>query len=82
MLWMVVGYISGDLADDCSTSEEWEARISFEGYDPLFEQLQKYDVDCWEWIFNIGNDYPSRIRAYLIGLKMANKQLKGDDDNK
>ena len=71
-----------DIADDCSTSKEWESRISFEGYDPLFEQLQKYDNDCWEWIFAIGDTIPGRVRAYWIGLKMAFEQLEGDKNER
>ena len=69
-----------DVATDCSKAKEWETRIAYDGYDPLFDQLQKYDNDCWEWIFEIGNVIPRRVRAYLIGLKMANEQLKGDDE--
>lgn len=62
-------------AYSCTNMKNWEYIIT-QNYDEITE----ISPDAWEWIFGIGRDYPSRIRAYLIGLKMANEQLKGDVD--
>ncbi|MFW5916479.1 MAG: hypothetical protein ACOCTM_03300 [Bacteroidota bacterium] len=62
------------LADDCNNSHEWAARITYQT--DLFDRLQKYNNDCWEWIYGIGDVIPTRVRAYLIGLKMAAEQLE------
>lgn len=63
------------LANSCLDVNEWAQEFNAWYYN----ELSEVDQDCWEWIYNIGNDYPSRTRAYLIGLKMAAEQL-GDDE--
>lgn len=64
-----------NLTGSCSANKEWEFKIAYET--DLFERLQNHDIDCWEWIFRVGEVIPSRIKSYLIGLKMAAKQLEG-----
>lgn len=67
-----------ELADDCSSNKEWENKIAYETC--LFDRLSNYDSGCWEWIFRVGEVIPSRIKSYLIGLKMAAKQLGGQNE--
>lgn len=64
-----------NLTGSCSANKEWEFKIAYET--DLFEELQTHDIDCWEWIFGVGEVIPIRVRAYLIGLKMASEQLEG-----
>lgn len=64
-----------NLTGGCSTNKEWEYKIAYET--DLFEKLQNHDRDCWEWIFRVGEVIPTRIKSYLIGIKMAAEQLGG-----
>ena len=58
------------LADSCHSVAGWVDRLSYDGYMDTIS-------DSWEWLPKIGNETPSRVKAYLIGLKMANEQLNG-----
>lgn len=55
-----------------SCSEEWEWVEVIHEYEDFISDL---DVDYWEWLYNIGREYPIRVFSYLIGLQMASKQL-------
>lgn len=61
-----------ELANECSRVDEW----AYEGRDRFGSELEEFDQDYWEWIYDIGAVIPSRIRAYLVGLKMAAEQLE------
>ncbi len=58
-------------ARNCGSCSEW-AEITHR-YESL---ISKLDQDYWEWFYEIGREYPSRIYGYLIGLKMASEQLR------
>jgi hypothetical protein len=39
--------------------------------------VNEFPLLAGEWLPGCGDETPMRIRAYLIGLKMAAEQLKG-----
>jgi hypothetical protein len=57
-------------ARGCDNKRGW-AEIVNDHYD----FISGLDQDFWEWIYNIGDEIPARIHAYLIGLQMASQQL-------
>ncbi len=58
-------------ARDCSTTWEWAEIVrSHEDW------ISELDQDYWEWLYDIGNEYPAWLQSYLVGLKMASRQLK------
>ena len=59
------------LARQCTSISEWVDIVK--GSEDFLEDL---DVDYWEWMYNVGDQIPARVQAYLIGLKMAYEQLK------
>lgn len=60
-------------AESCSSQEEW----AYDCVNGRFNEfIRELDYDYWEWIYDIGNEMPVRIHAYLIGLQMASEQLK------
>jgi hypothetical protein len=61
------------VAKNCSSKEEWAYEHVNNTYHDFIYDL---DQDCWEWIYNIGDEIPWRIHAYLVGLQMASEQLK------
>ncbi|CAI3547982.1 hypothetical protein [Clostridium neonatale] len=58
--------------EECLFRSHWVQII----YSNHLDQLSDYDSDFYEWIFDIGNEYPREVQAFLIGLQMAAKQLK------
>ncbi|MED4455925.1 hypothetical protein [Metabacillus fastidiosus] len=60
-------------AESCSSKEEWALNCVNDEYSEFISELE---ADYWEWIYNIGDKMPRRIIGYLVGLKMASKQLK------
>lgn len=60
-------------AENCSWTSEWAGIVDDYEYNNFISNL---DCDYWEWMYNIGNEYPLRLRSYLIGLQMASEQLK------
>lgn len=56
---------------ECSSTSEW-THILHDKHD-FIEDLEH---DYWEWMYNAGDEYPLRLRSYLVGLKMASRQLK------
>ena len=60
-----------DSVEGCSSRSNWVQCV----YSEYLDSISDYDSDFYEWIFNIGNDYPRSVQAYLIGLKMALEQL-------
>ncbi|WP_394887657.1 hypothetical protein [Clostridium butyricum] len=63
-----------ELIDDlegCSREWEWAAVINSK-----IDEIEKYDMDYWEWMYNIGREVPARIYGYIVGLQMAAEQLK------
>lgn len=63
-------------AESCSNKEEWAYSYVNELYSDFINEL---DPDYWEWIYDIGDEFPRRIIGYLVGLKMASKQLKEEE---
>jgi hypothetical protein len=57
-------------ARGCSSADEWAYIVNETGF------ISEFEPDYWEWFYKIGNDYPWRMRGYLIGLQMASEQLK------
>jgi hypothetical protein len=57
------------MVDDCSSVKEWECKL----YD---YDINKVGYDSWEWLPGVGSVIPMRVESYLIGLKMAAKQLE------
>lgn len=63
-----------ELIDDlegCSREWEWATVINSK-----IDEIEKYDMDYWEWMYNIGREVPARIYGYIVGLQMAAEQLK------
>ena len=60
-----------DVARECNSRNDWSCHI----YENYIDDLSNYDSDFYEWIFDVGNEYPRSVQAYLIGLKMAYEQL-------
>ncbi len=65
-----------DAAECCSSKDEWAHEYVNGKYNDFISDL---DCDYWEWIYNIGDEMPRRIIGYLVGLKMASKQLKENE---
>jgi hypothetical protein len=66
-----------NLTKECVSHKEWKRLLSSSD---IVDDLVKftpdfYVTDIHEWIFTIGDDIPNNIKAHLIGLKMAAKQL-------
>ena len=60
-------------ARGCSRKEEWAGIVNESDCNDFISNL---DEDYWEWIYNVGDEIPARIHAYLIGLQMASEQLR------
>lgn len=63
-----------DLINDlkaCENKNDWVHLVN----EVHNEFIMGLDADYWEWLFDIGDETPPRLRAYLIGLKMAGEQL-------
>lgn len=58
--------------DGCQSNRDWADIVNGE----LHDDIADFDTDYWEWIYEVGEVVPSRVRAYLIGLKMAAEQLE------
>lgn len=58
--------------EECSYRSKWVQCV----YSEYLDAIDDYDSDFYEWIFDIGNEYPRSVQAFLIGLKMAWEQLK------
>lgn len=61
------------LTSECNSMKDWEFKLPYTG---LYDKLSELDQDCCEWVFGVGKSIPVRIRGYLIGLKIALKQLE------
>jgi hypothetical protein len=59
--------------ESCSSKNEWAHEYVNGVYHDFISDI---DQDYWEWIYDIGDEIPARIRGYLTGLKMASEQLK------
>jgi hypothetical protein len=55
-----------------NSREQWEWVEAVHEHEDL---ISKLDRDYWEWIYTCGDEIPTRVYAYLIGLKMASEQL-------
>lgn len=60
-----------DARDNCSTIKDWHYALNNHS-----DWIGEIDCDYWEWMYNIGDEIPMRIKGYLVGLKMAAEQLK------
>ena len=56
------------------SSEHWEWVETIHWHERFLSEL---DDDYVEWIYTCGDEIPARVYAYLIGLKMASEQLRG-----
>jgi hypothetical protein len=56
-------------AENCSSRNDWADIVNNTHF------ISDLDSDYWDWIYEIGDEIPSRIIGYLIGLKMASGQL-------
>jgi hypothetical protein len=57
-------------ARNCSSKDYWCHIVN------SYDFISDLDPDYWEWMYDIGDEIPLRIQAYLIGLKMASEQLR------
>ena len=57
-------------AEECRDEEDWCNFVKLN-----YDEIDNVDPDCWEWIFDVGMEVSSYIRAYLIGLQMAYEQV-------
>lgn len=65
-------------AEESGSVEYWRHRL--DEIDDQFS-LDEYG-DWWESLPSCGNVYGNEVVAYLLGLKMAYEQLKGEGENK
>lgn len=61
-----------EVKKECTSKKNFEFIINNH-----YDMISELDQDFWEWLPGCGDETPMRIRAYLIGLKMAAEQLKG-----
>jgi len=59
------------IINDCSTVREFQNKIHE-------LDLYQFGSEFYDWLPELGSVYPGEIRAYLIGLQMANEQLSKD----
>jgi hypothetical protein len=59
---------------DCSLTNHWEHILSNHS-----DWIGEIDCDYWEWMYSVGDEIPSRIKGYLVGLNMAAEQLKSSE---
>jgi len=59
------------LARECDNKEQWGWRLQSDEY----SFVSDLEPDYWEWFYDIGDEIPARIHAYLIGLQMASEQI-------
>lgn len=57
-------------ARECTSRDEWAFTIHNTNI------LDELDCDHWEWSYSAGDEYPVRLRSYLVGIKMAAEQLQ------
>lgn len=62
-------------ARSCDTVDEWHWIVN-----KNYDWISNLDPDYFEWLFDIGDEYPARLQSYLIGLKMASEQLKASPE--
>lgn len=60
------------IREDCNSESQWATILNCDYYDKISE----YDQDCFEWIYSIGKEYSWQAIGWVVGLKMAYKQLK------
>lgn len=58
-------------ARGCDRHSEWAEIVNSN-----IDFISGLDCDYWEWIYSIGDEIPTRVYGWLIGLKMASEQLK------
>ena len=63
---------------ECSSSEQWAWEYVNGEYN---DEISNFDVDYWEWMYEIGDVISRRAYAFLTGLKMASEQLKNKGDS-
>ncbi len=62
-----------DGAEESISVEDWTDFIKLN-----YDEIDKIDPDCGEWIFDIGLKTSAYLQAYLIGLQMAYEQIFED----
>ena len=67
-----------DAALECSSVEQWVWECVDGEYN---DEISNFDVDYWEWMYEIGDVISRRAYAFLTGLKMASEQLKNRGDS-
>lgn len=63
-------------ARNCSSKDNWAYIVNSHDF------ISDLEPDYWEWFYNIGDEIPARIHAYLIGLQMASEQLTKLEESK
>lgn len=59
------------IREECNSESQWDTMLNCDYYDKISE----YDQDCFEWIYSIGKEYSWQALGWVVGLKMAYKQL-------
>ena len=63
-----------ELADSVSVVEEWAWELNQQS--KLIDKLEEYDLDYWEWIYDVGKAIPFEFELYLAGLELASEYLE------
>jgi len=59
------------IREECNSESQWAAILNSDYYDKISE----YDQDCFEWIYSVGKEYSWQALGWVVGLKLAYKQL-------
>lgn len=64
-----------EVFDTLKGMDEISDIVGYLNHSGAYDVIQQYDLDCWEWIYSIGNVISPNIVYYLVGLQMASLQL-------
>lgn len=56
--------------------EHFDELKGFNLTENIEERLMEEDTDYFEWIFNVGKEVDMRVILWLVGLKMAQEQIR------
>lgn len=60
------------IREECNTQGQWAYELNTNYY----EKISDYDTDCFEWIYDIGEELSWQALGWVVGLRMAYDQLK------
>lgn len=67
------------VAENCSSCSEWAGYVN--NSDSLeMEYIRELDSDYYDWIYTVGDDVPSRVKIYLMGLVLSGEQLSKEKE--